>query len=174
MTRRWILGTVLVACSGVFVQVLAQDAGTQPERRGRRGGGPAVERRAFDPSAMRQRMLDNLREQMGATDEEWAALQPKLEKVVTLQRDLRPGAVLLFGRARSGDAEESKLAAAHRELREAIQNRELSADEISQKLAKYRDERNKATAELQAAQRELKSVVRPRQEAVLVLNGLLD
>src|SRR3954452_22088638 len=50
-----------------------------------RGGGN------FDPAQMRQRMMDRLKEQLGATDEELQVLQPRIEKVWQLQRDMSGG-----------------------------------------------------------------------------------
>jgi hypothetical protein len=44
------------------------------------GGGPP------DFAQMRQQMMDRLKDQMGATDDEWKALQPLIEKVQQLQR----------------------------------------------------------------------------------------
>src|SRR5438105_1766556 len=47
------------------------------------GGGPGG---GFDPTQMRQNMLDRMKQQFGSSDEEFAALQPKIESVQTLQR----------------------------------------------------------------------------------------
>jgi hypothetical protein len=58
---------------------IAQDNGPNP-------GGPPPD---FNPQAMRQRMMDRMRERLGATDEEWKVLSPRIEKVMTTQRDLR-------------------------------------------------------------------------------------
>src|SRR6185437_9890444 len=51
----------------------------QPGGRGNRGN--------FDPAQFRQRMLQRIQEQLGASDEDMQALGPKIEKVVQLQRD---------------------------------------------------------------------------------------
>jgi hypothetical protein len=52
-----------------------------------------------DFAEMRQRMMDRMKEFVGATDDEWKALQPKIEKVQQLQRDAYPrgGGFMLFG-----------------------------------------------------------------------------
>ena len=52
----------------------------QPPGPGGPGGGPP------DFAQMRQQMMDRLKEQMGATDDEWKAIQPLVEKVQQLQR----------------------------------------------------------------------------------------
>ena len=61
------------------------------------GGGPG---RRMDPAAMRQWFNDQIKKQLGASDEDWKALQPKIEKVTTLQRDSRGGG--MFGRGGRG------------------------------------------------------------------------
>jgi hypothetical protein len=54
------------------------------------GGGGGGGGRNFDPAAMRQRRLDGIKQQLGATDDEFAALQPKIEKVMDLQMQAQP------------------------------------------------------------------------------------
>src|SRR5271170_5761883 len=46
------------------------------------GGGGGGGRGNFDPAQFRQRRLDNIKTQLGSTDDEFAALQPKIEKVM--------------------------------------------------------------------------------------------
>lgn len=43
-----------------------------------------------DFAEMRQRMLDRMKETIGASDDEWKAMQPKIEKIQQLQRDVYP------------------------------------------------------------------------------------
>src|SRR3954470_5374615 len=45
----------------------------------------------FDPAEMRARMEARMKEQLGVSDDEWKVLQPKVEKVMTAQRDARAG-----------------------------------------------------------------------------------
>src|SRR5688500_16748488 len=74
------MGLVL---AGLSTSAFAQDQGNQPREggerreRGERGG----DRGNFDPAQMRERMMARYKEQLGATDEEFKVLQPKLEKV---------------------------------------------------------------------------------------------
>jgi Spy/CpxP family protein refolding chaperone len=160
MSRRILFLTV--AAGGLLAFSLAQ--AQQPG--GRRGGG-------FDPAQMQERMLNAIKEQMGATDNEWSALKPKIEKVMTLQRETRP---MMGGRGRGGEGapSPSKVAQAQRELRTLLDNKSASDAEIGAKLMALRDARERARNELQAAQRDLKQGLTPRQEAVLVMAGLLD
>src|SRR5690606_14415515 len=91
------LGACLLA--GLAGVAPAQEGGERPERgqrgerpergergerpeRGERGERPERgERGNFDPAQMQQRMMERMRDQLGATEEEWTVLQPKLEAV---------------------------------------------------------------------------------------------
>jgi hypothetical protein len=146
--------------------VFAQDQNAA----GRRGN--------FDPAQMRERFMNNIKEQLGAADDEWQVLQPKIEQVMAAQRTGRGGAFAgAMGRGRGGDRpaeQETAVQTASRELRTALENRNASAEELGRKLAALREAREKARLELAAAQKELKELVTVRQEAQLVSLGLLD
>lgn len=85
--------SLLVAVLAVAVGttgVMAQD--TPPPAQdnvGGGGGGGGGEgrggRRNFDPAQIREVMMGRLREDMGATDDEWKVIEPRLMKVVELQ-----------------------------------------------------------------------------------------
>jgi hypothetical protein len=165
--RKWLLA-VPAGAMLLFSLAQAQDAQPGQDRGGRRG-------------EFRQRMLDNLKEELGVSADEWKVMQPKVEKVMTARRDTMGG----FGmgpRGRrgggdqgpQGDRPESKIAKAQGDLRTTLENKSASADEIQAKLKAMRDVREQARKDLAAAQKDLKEVCTPRQEAVLVLNGMLE
>ena len=148
--------------------------------RGNNGGG----RGNWDPAQMRERMLTGLKEQLGANDEDWKALEPKVGKVFDAQRDARSGGGFGgrggFGGGRGGqnggnNAEPTtELGKASKALRDTLQDKDASADSITQKLEAFRDARKKAEEELATSRKELRELVTPRQEAVLVMAGMLD
>lgn len=70
-----LIGSTLLLASVAFAQ--EQPPGPGP---GGPGGGPP------DFAQMRQQMMDRLEDQMGATDDEWKAIQPLVEQVQQLQR----------------------------------------------------------------------------------------
>jgi Spy/CpxP family protein refolding chaperone len=143
-------------------------------------------------------MMDNLKAALGSTDDEFAALQPKIEKVMQLERDANPGMGGMFGRGGRGGRGgggggggggaagggggggaangqptsdvQTKLA----DLNTALDNKDTSADDIKTKLQALRDARTAAKADLAKAQDDLKSVLTQRQEAVMVSRGLLE
>ncbi len=181
MVRRISLLAVGVAALAMLSFAMAQDQGGRREDRGGqdRGG------RNFDPAQFRERMMNSMKERMGSTDDEWKVLAPKIEKVMAAQRETRSGFGGFGGPDRGGrggdrggagasDQQLSKVAQTQRDLRTLLENKDASADEISKKLTAYREARDKARAELQAAQKALKDVVTQRQEAMLVMSGMLE
>jgi multidrug efflux pump subunit AcrB len=133
----------------------------------------------FDPAQFRERMMNNIKERLGASDDEWKVLEPKVEKVMTAQRDARAGGGFGgFGGRRGGGGGDqqptTEIGKASADLRTALENKDTPADEIAKKLAAFREARDKARAQLQASQKELKEILTQRQEAVLVNMGMLE
>ena len=152
--------------------------------RGERGDrGDRGDRGNFDPAQFRQRMEERMKEQLGVNDEEWKVLQPKLDKVMEARRE-SSGFGGAFGRGltggpggRGGDdsnRQRSSTEQASRELRELLENKDASADQITAKLTALRTAREKARTNLQTAQKDLKEILTQRQEAVLVTMGMLE
>ena len=134
----------------------------------------------FDPVAMKERRLTQIKEQLSPTDDEWKVLSPKIEKVMDAQfagfgggRGGRGGGN--GGGAAAADAPPpTPTAKASQELRTLLENKDASADDIKAKLAALRESRAKVKADLDAARKDLKEVLTQRQEAVLVTNGMLE
>ena len=143
-----------------------------------------------DPEQMRQRMEQfrqeastRMRESLGMNEDEWKAIQPKIEKVSTLSRQSRGG---MFGGMRRGrggapdaaprptDQPQSDVEKKTTELQTLLPNKEASPDQIKAALKGLREARAKAADELTAARKELREALTLRQEAQLVLMGLLD
>ena len=162
--------------------VLAPASSSFAQERQNRGGdgGPGGGFEQF-----RERMMNDLKERLAASPEEWQVLQPKIEKVSAARmamvsrgmfgRSSRGGGDRDRGSDRGGDrGPSSRVATASRELDSALENKDTPADQIAAKLAALREARAKAKAELESAQKDLKEVLTPRQEAVLVANGMLE
>jgi hypothetical protein len=188
MKQHSIFLAVLLSALLIPTLAFAQDRGGDGGGGGGGGGGPGGDgggRRNFDPAQMRERMLGRMREQLGASEDEWKVIQPKLEKVMAAQRDARFGGMggMMMGGGRrggdgggagGGDQQQTAVQKAASDLRTTLQSENASADEISQKLKAYREAREKAQAELAAAQKELKEVLTQKQEAQMVIFGMLD
>ena len=183
---RW-KAVLLFAFAGLLATVWAGGAFSAQGRPGAAGGAAGgQQRRRFDPEQMRQAMLERMKESLGATDEEWKVLGPKVEKVQTLSRQVGGGGGMggLFGgrgrraTTRPEGAEETRqLSAVEKaveELRATLENEQAQPEEIKKKLTALREAREKAKQELDKAQEALREIVTLRQEAQLVLMGLLD
>ncbi|MEO6435025.1 MAG: hypothetical protein ABIP55_04595 [Tepidisphaeraceae bacterium] len=195
MPRRFLILTALLGLVAAPALSLAQDAPPAPpapqdapppppqtqERgdRGDRGGRPN-----FDPAQFRERFINDLKERLGASDEEFKVIQPKLEKVMEVRRDSMGGGGGFGGfggrgggRDRGGDdanRQRSPVEQASRDLRDLLENKDAPADQIAAKLTALREARVKAREGLQTAQKDLKDILTARQEAVLVTMGMLE
>lgn len=168
---------IMVSCMATTAFAQGGAGGGRGNRGNRGQGGQGGGN--FDPAQFRQRMMDRVKEQLGATDEEWKALEPKVQKVMDAQRDARAGGGFRGrgGRGGQGGADnqpQSDVAKASQDLRTAIENKDTPADELKAKIAALREARQKARANLEAAQKDLKELLTARQEAVLISNGMLE
>jgi peptidoglycan hydrolase CwlO-like protein len=180
------LAFLLVAgfSSSVYAQAQGNRQGRQRGNQQQGQGQQGQQRGNIDPAQARERYLTQLKEQLGASDEEWKALQPKVEKVLTAQRDNRRGGGgnRGFGRNRNNNNAQqqpnaqptSEVTAAADELRKTVDDKAATAEDINKKLTALREAREKAKNELTTAQKELRELLSARQEAILVSSGLLD
>jgi len=127
--------------------------------------------------------LNRVKEQLGASDDEWKVLEPRVQKVQELQRESnsRPSGGAGGGRGRRRGASatpvettSSPVQQAARELRESLSSKEAKSDNIKSKLEALREARSKSQADLSKAQDHLREVLTARQEALLVMSGLLN
>ncbi len=183
--RKVALGAVVCVVSVVLAGLLLAQAPERP-RRGERG------ERRFDREQMRARMVERLKEQLGAKDDEWKVIEPRLVKVIDLSRqvDGRGRRSMFFGRGGredrrgdrgrterpAGDPDRERTAAekAADELQALLDSESAKAEEIKTKLTALREAREKAKQELAKAQKELQQILTVKQEATLVLGGLLN
>ncbi len=144
----------------------------------------------------RQRMNEHLKAELKATDEEWAVIQPLLEKVQTKMREANPRGFGFGGRGgnrpgggpggnpggpgaggppppdnRGGNRNGSPETEA---LRNALASDSSAPADIQTKLAALRAARKKSAGELEQARQDLVKVLTQRQEATLVLMGILE
>jgi hypothetical protein len=127
----------------------------------------------------RKQAETRMKEAMGATDEEWTVLQPKIEKVAIALAQSAGGVMGRMGAMFSvGGADDPNkvpdVTAKSQALQKILQNKEAKTEDILAALKEYRDARDKAKEELVKAQKELKEVLTARQEAQLVAMGLLE
>ncbi len=194
--RKIMLGLVVCLVTALVLGVaVGQDRaprqrGTGTDQAAPGGGRPGAQPgaggdRQFDPAQMRQMMEQRTREQIGATEAEWKTLGPRVMKVDQLTRQISGGRGGMFpgsGRrpgqgdqpAAGQEAQMTALEKASQALRTSLRNEATSPDEIKKQLAALRTAREAAKKDLALAQQELRKSVNVRQEAQLVLMGLLD
>ena len=197
---RWIAMSVVVLAMVLVLGSVcqAQDNGAQGGIRLRQGQGPGQGQNAANPqdrmAQFRERMTQRVKDSLGVTDEEWAVLQPKIEKVMTLQRDASGGRMMGMmrgvggGRNRQGQGgqgqvdaapatppvDQSPVAKAATNLQTVADNKDAKPEDVKAALDAYRAAQAKAAEELQAARKDLKDVLTVQQEAKLVLTGILE
>jgi hypothetical protein len=173
MTSRILLAAVALTVTSVIA--------TAQENGGRRGGG---DRGNFEQ--FRQQMNERMKTSLKVSDDEWAVLQPLIEKVQTKQRDAMASRGGFGGRGGGGDrgggggggggdrGGDRAGSAESQALRTALESESTPPDQLKAKLTAVRDARKRSAAELEAARADLQKVVTVRQEAVLVSMGILE
>lgn len=113
---------------------------------------------------------------LGATDEEWKVLEPKYNKVQTLSTLAQYGSSIVYFGAPPSDqsASETDLQKATAELGKLLKNKDVKTEDIKAALETYRKARAKIKEDLEKARKELKELLTGKQEAQLVLRGLLE
>lgn len=168
----------------------APKAETAPELKGQSAQAPAQNQnqRVDRREQFRQRMNEHLKAALKVSDEEWSVIQPLLEKVqIKMRESMQSRFGMMGGRRRvqvpnaSGDntanrpsLPESPKFPQMEALQKALENESTSPEELKAKLQALREERKKSTAELEQAQEDLRKVLTQRQEATLVMMGLLQ
>ncbi len=173
--------------------LLAQDNGGGGGGGGGQGGGGGGDngggnrRGNFDPAAMQQRIMDNVRDQLNFTnDTDWSAVQPLVQKVLDTRQavgfpDMRR---LMFGnrnRGNNGGGDRNRrgggMFGAPSPEQEALQtalDQDAPAGQVKDLLAKYEAAKKERQAKLAQAQADLRAVLSSKQEAQATLLGLLD
>jgi hypothetical protein len=188
--RKIVLGAVTVCIVGLLLasQSLSQQA--QP-RRGAGGQGPTRQGpggRQFDPERMRQMMEQRMREELGATEQEWKVLGPGVMEVSELRRQLSGfGRGGMFGSRRGGPQgdrpgerpgaparEQTEMEKALDQLRTLLEDTSAKPADVKKQLTVVRATREKTRQKLAAAQEKLRAIVTVHQEGQLVLWGMLD
>lgn len=184
MTLMAVVAVMTLALGATMLQAQDQQGG---DRGGRRGG--------FDPARMQEfmdRMLDRYKERLGASDEEWNVIKPQISEVMRLQRQARSGGsgfmMMRGGRDRGPGGDQggqggdrgSRPSFGGQEMPEAqalntaLENQNTPAPELQAKLAAYREAVKKNEAALKEGRDKLRKVLTLRQEAMLVMAGILD
>jgi len=119
-------------------------------------------------------MMARIKAELGASDAEWKVLEPKIELVMTRSREAQIGRGMYGRSGAEAEAPTTPLGKAAADLQRTLDNASATPDQITAKLAAVRAAQKQADAALTAARDSLRSSVNVRQEAQLVLLGILD
>jgi len=121
-----------------------------------------------------------LQQYLGASDDEWAILYPKIQRVTTLSDELARGFISNNRRMTAAvnvqgqGAAQDRCAAALAELDTLLANADAPAKEITDKLAALRQVKERVKAELHSAEADLIGLVTLRQEAILLTLAYIE
>jgi len=168
---------------------------------GQQGGPGGMQRTQMDSAQMQQMMAQRYQELLGMSDEEWAVIGPYVLKVATLSQatQTRGSAMrtMMGGRGNTPGSDTGRNRSQDRNapatqdqrgrgmmtgggdenlqsLETLLEDENASSDEIKAKLSALRKSREASKQELIAAQKELRELLTLRQEATLVVRGLLE
>lgn len=192
-TAKLLLPILALSASIICASAQEKKDDNNPDRR--RGG----DRGNFNPEEFRKQMSERLKASLKVTDDEWAVIQPLMEKVQTKLRDSMSTRGFGGGggpsgggdpRRRGGDGggtpsggtpgapggqRTDRPTSPERDaLRTALEDEKTTPEDIQAKLAALRDVRKKSEGELAAAREDLRKVLSVRQEAALVGMGILE
>lgn len=150
---------------------------------GGNGGGRRFGRGNFDPAQFQQRIMDNIRQELGFTnDTDWSAVQPLVQKVMDARRDVGAGrGMRMMFRPRNNNNQDrprrrgffGQPSPQEQALQQAIENHVPDA-QLKEALERYQESLKEKQAQLKQAQENLRKVLTIRQEAQATLMGLLQ
>ncbi len=174
------LAALILAFGLTNAEAQRGQAGQNGQAPGQRQGG--MQRGAFTPDRMWEFTGPRIKENLGVSDDEWSVIEPLVKDVSTKQMATRMRGMGGMGGMRGGARRPGGPGAEAddntpkeiKELRDVLDNENATSAEIKTKLAAYRALVKKQQDELKAAQEKLVKVLTPRQEAALVLSGMLE
>ena len=187
LTKKWIGSLVLTLCLVITCATLAQ----QQQQNGGNNGNQVPQ------LTSQQRTESQLKTLLNVSDEEWAVIQPKIDKVQVLiqQRDrfintklskpqsgqgnpTQAPATLVKTKPSNKDAPARTPNAialdSYLRLATLVSSSPDSVAQIKASLDSYRAARKRSDEELLQARTDLQGLVTSEQEAILVLAGILD
>jgi hypothetical protein len=149
-------------------------------------GGPGGGFRNMDAAQRQQFFMDNIKEQLGFTnDTEWNAVQPMVQKVMDARRDVGFGGGMgrMFRNRNRNNGDQAggnnrpnfgpQPSQEAEALQKAVDDNAPTA-QIKAALAKYQASQKAKQAKLVTAQENLRKVLNTKQEAQATLLGLLE
>jgi hypothetical protein len=116
---------------------------------------------------------EDVKKRIGATEEEWKVIGPKLQKLLAARRALlaEPGPM---GGPFGGGAGAGILNQAQTELKNVLDDPKHTKADREEKIAAVRKARQQVRADVEAAQKDLILLLTPSQEVVMISMGYLE
>jgi Spy/CpxP family protein refolding chaperone len=184
---------IVMAMTGVMLtagSAMAQDQGGAGGGGGPGGGqgGRGGRGGNFDPAQFQKMMLDGVKQRLEVSDEDWKAIEPLVSEVKKQQMASRmSGRGMMGGRggrggpgggAAGGAAGGAGAAPAEvtptTELAKVLENKNATPEEIKAKVDAFRAKQKANKEALAKSQEALRQVLTARQEAQLILMGMLE
>jgi Spy/CpxP family protein refolding chaperone len=147
----------------------------RPEGAPPQGGGQRGNRPQMNPEEMMKRQLDRIKTTLQMDDEKWKTVEPLVQKVTTLSTELRGG---MGRRGQNPDqappVPTTEIGKCTDALRTLIGDAAATDDAIKAKLAELTAAKDKVKAALATARTDLCKALTAKQQANLVLMGILD
>ena len=178
-----VAGVAALTCLATTLTAQPNDGGSRkgpPDGQGGSRGGFGG-RGNFDPAQFQQRMMERYKEMLEvSSDDEWKAIEPRIQKVMDLRRESFSGMGRGFFSRGPGGGDSQRSDSQRRStsnteadaLQKAIESKASKA-ELKAALDKYTAARKAKQADMEKAQAALRELLTPRQEAIATLNGLL-
>jgi Spy/CpxP family protein refolding chaperone len=115
----------------------------------------------------------DVQKKIGATDEEWKVIGPKLQKVITARRTLNGEGGQVAGPF-GGEATSNIVGQAQAELKAVLDEPKHTKADVDQTIEAVRQARVKAHADLDETRRDLARLLTPGQQAIMVSLGHLE
>jgi Spy/CpxP family protein refolding chaperone len=191
LSFRKALVATFVCTAALAVSAFAQAPAGQgnPPAGGGAGGGRAD---------FRARMMDRYKEALAANDDEWKAIEPRIQAVMDAQRAMQargggfggqggrqrgnrgggngaaPDGAAPAATPATPERTPSAVETAAKDLQTTLADKSATPDDIKAKLTALRTAKTTAKATLAKAQDDLRELLTARQEAVLVGFGMLE
>lgn len=165
--------TIRMVCGVMILMAFTSGISLAQEK----NGGRTTERRDHGTredmmKRMQERMNEYLKGKLEVTDEEWQAIEPLISEV-NKQRFATRGRMTGRRRGGSTEADSNAVATPESELAKVLENKDAPVAEIKAKIKAVTDKRAANQAALDKAREKLREVLTLRQEAQMILAGIL-
>jgi Spy/CpxP family protein refolding chaperone len=138
------------------------------------GGGQRGNRPQMNPEEMMKRRMEQIKTTLQLADDKWTAIEPLVKKVMDLNAELRGGMGRRGMNPDQTPPATTEIGKCTEALRTLIGDAAATEDAVKAKLAELTAAKDKVKAALATAKTDLCKALTAKQQAHLVLMGILD